>query len=180
MNRARSRSWSTALVARLLPLALAFGVCYPLLAQRSRDPLTPQQEDQIREVADQPNERIKLYLQFIDERTDTIHQTVRRPADQHPGADIHTAMEEFTRLVDELEDNIDAYDQQHVDARKGLKLAIERSSKWSGILNEPPSSPEYDFARKTAIEAADSLHQAATEVSKSQEEYFGKHKPPKK
>ncbi len=180
MKRAHLRCGAVAPPVRLIALAVLLGATVPTLAQHSRDPLTPQQEDQIREVADQPSERIKLYLQFIDERSDTIHQTVRRPVDQHPGADIHTKMEEFTRLVDELEDNIDTYDQQHADARKGLKLALERAAKWNGILNEPPSSPEYDFARKTALEASDSLRQAVTEVLKSQEEYFGKHKAPKK
>jgi hypothetical protein len=150
-----------------------------LHAQRSRDPLTPQEEEQVRELSDQPNERVKLYIKFIEARTDGVHQTVRRPSNQHPGADIHNYLEEFTRLADELADNLDAYEQQHLDVRKSLKFFEEHSAKWSAILNEPPSSPEYDFARKTAQEALDSARKTGADLLKEQEEYFAKHKPPK-
>jgi hypothetical protein len=150
-----------------------------LHAQRTRDPLTAQEEDQIRELTDQPDERVKLYIKFIEARTDAIHQTVRRPSNQHPGADIHNYLEEFTRLVDELADNFDAYEQQHIDVRKSLKFFEEHSAKWTAILNEPPSSPEYDFAHKTAQEALDSAKKSAADLLKEQQEYFSKHKPPK-
>jgi hypothetical protein len=151
----------------------------PLFAQRTHDPLTAKEEEQVRELSDQPDERVKLYIKFIEARTDAIHQTVRRPSNQHPGADIHNYMEEFTRLVDELADNFDAYEQQHVDIRKSLKFFQEHSAKWPVILNEPPSSPEYDFARRTALEALDSARKTATDLLKEQEQYFAKHKTPK-
>ena len=148
-------------------------------AQRPKDPLTPAQEEQVRDVADQPDDRVKLYIKFIEERTDSIHRTVLRPRTQHPGIDIHNSLEEFTRLVDELQDNLDAYDESHSDIRKSLKVLLEHAAKWPVILQEPPGSPEYDFARKTALDAVDSTTQAATELLKSQEEYFSKHKPGK-
>ena len=157
----------------------AFIVCSSLHAQRSRDPLTPQEEEQVRDLSDQPNERVKLYITFIEARTGGIHQTVRRPSNQHPGADIHNSLEEFTRLVDELADNFDAYEQQHLDIRKSLRFFEEHSSKWPAILNEPPSSPEYDFARKTALEALDNAKKTGADLLKEQEEYFAKHKTPK-
>ena len=133
----------------------------------------------MRELTDQPDERVKLYIKFIEARTDGIHQTVRRAPDQHPGADIHNFLEEFTRLTDELADNFDAYEQQHVDVRKSLKFFAEHSAKWPAILNEPPSSPDYDFARKTAQEALDSARKTGAELLKEQEVYFAKHKTPK-
>ena len=148
-------------------------------AQRSKDPLTPAQEEQVRNVADQPDERIKLYIKFIEERTESIHRTVQRPRTQHPGIDIHNYLEEFTRLVDELQDNLDAYDDSHIDIRKSLKVVLDHAAKWPAILREPHGSPDYDFARKTALDAVDSTTQAATALLKSQEEYFGKNKPDK-
>jgi hypothetical protein len=148
-------------------------------AQRSKDPLTPDQEEQVRAVADQPNERVKLYIKFVEQRTDAIRHAVVHPAIQHPGVEIHDRMEELTRLVDELQDNLDAYDESHDDVRKGLKFLLERIPKWQSVLQEPSGSPDYDFARKTATDAIDSLTQSATALLKSQEEYFGKHKPGK-
>jgi DNA gyrase/topoisomerase IV subunit A len=147
--------------------------------QRAKDPLTPDQEEQVRAVADQPSERVKLFIKFIEQRTDSIHHTVLRPATQHPGTDIHNALADFTSLVDELQDNLDSYDESHSDVRKGLKFLLEQAPKWSATLREPPGSPEYDFDRKTALDAVATLTQSATDLLKSQEEYFGKHKPGK-
>ncbi|HEY3990501.1 MAG TPA: hypothetical protein VGM02_14460 [Acidobacteriaceae bacterium] len=148
-------------------------------AQRSKDPLTPDQEEQVRGVADQPNERVKLFITFIEQRTEAIHHAVVRPATQHPGIEIHDNVDAFTSLVDELQDNLDAYDESHSDIRKSLKFLLEHAAKWSAVLREPPGSPDYDFVRKTALDAVASTTQAATELLKSQEEYFSKHKPAK-
>src|ERR1700744_4688991 len=137
-------------------------------AQRSKDPLTPDQEEQVRNVADQPNDRVKLFITFIEERTAAVHQAVVRPQTQHPSIEIHDELTAFTSLVDELQDNLDSYDESHSDIRKSLKL-----------LQQPPGSPEYDFARKSALDSVETTTHAATELLKSQEEYFSKHKPEK-
>jgi hypothetical protein len=168
-----------ALGAVLLFAALPFLFAPFAHAQRSKDPLTPDQEEQVRAVADQPNERVKLFITFIEQRTNDIHHTVLRPATQHPGVDIHDSLGEFTSLVDELQDNLDAYDESHSDVRKSLKYLLERMPKWTATLQEPPGSPEYDFARKTALDAVDTTTESATTLLKSQEEYFAKHKPEK-
>jgi phage gpG-like protein len=165
-------------VAFLLFAACLFAL-HSAHAQRSKDPLTPDQEEQIRAVADQPNERIKLYIKFIELRTEAIHRSVVRPPIQHPGIEIHDRMEELTRLVDELQDNLDAYDESHDDVRKSLKFLLERAPKWQSVLQEPSGSPDYDFSRKTATDAINNLTQSATALLKSQEEYFAKHKPGK-
>ncbi len=148
-------------------------------AQRSKDPLTAAEEEQVREATDQPNDRVKLYIKYIEQRTQDIHATVRHPATQHPGADIHKSIEEYTRLLDELGDNLDAYEQSHTDIRKSLHFFEDHIAKWPAVLNEPPASPEYDFARKTALDATETTGNDAKQLLKEQEEYFAKHKPDK-
>lgn len=148
-------------------------------AQRAKDPLTPAEEEQVREVADQPDQRVKLFIKFIEDRTAAIHRAVVRPETQQPGVEIHDQLDAFTSLVDELQDNLDAYDEQHLDVRKSLKYLLERVAKWKPVLEEPPGSPEYDFVRKSAQDSVSTLTQSATELLKSQEEYFSKHKPGK-
>lgn len=154
-------------------------VAHSARGQHSKDPLTANQEEQVRAVADQPNERVKLYIKFIEERTDAIHHAVLRPAMQHPGIVIRDHLEDFTRLLDELQDNLDAYDESHSDIRKSLKFLLEHAAKWPAILEEPTGSPDYDFARKTAQDAVASTTQGATALLRSQEEYFSKHKAEK-
>ncbi len=148
-------------------------------AQHSKDPLTPDQEEQVRAATDQPDERVKLFIKFIEQRTDAIHHAVLRPTTQHPGAQIHDALGEFTSLVDELQDNLDAYEESHDDVRKSLKVLLEHTAKWQTMLREPPESPAYEFGRKSAMDATDNLIQSASELLKAQEEYFSKHKPGK-
>jgi hypothetical protein len=172
------RSRTTLRVAILCAAAFLF-VAHPLRGQRSRDPLTPSEEEQVRAATDEPNDRVKLYIKFIEQRTDAIHHEVLHPAIQHPGIAIHDNLEDFTKLVDELQDNLDAYDESHTDVRKSLKLLLDQAAKWPAVLNEPPGSPDYDFARKSALDAVDTTKQAATTLLKSQEEYFSKHKPEK-
>jgi hypothetical protein len=163
----------------ILCVAISLSAIYSAHGQRPKDPLTPDQEEQVRAVADQPDERVKLYIKFIEERTEAIHHAVVRPVTQHPGVVIHDRLEVFTRLVDELQDNLDAYDESHSDVRKSLKLLLDHSAKWNAVLEEPPGSPEYDFARKSATDAVASTNEAATALLKSQEEYFSKHKADK-
>jgi len=165
--------------ASLLFAVLILVVAPLAQAQRSKDPLTPNQEEQVRNVADQPDERVKLFIKFVEEQTDAIHHSVVRPETQHPSVEIHDHLTAFTSLVDELQDNLDAYDESHSDIRKSLKFLLEHTPKWTAVLQQPPGSPEYDFARKTAMDAVDNTKQAATELLKSQEEYFSKHKPEK-
>ena len=45
----------------------------PASAQERHDPLSEKQADQVREFGDRPNERIKLYLKFVEERAASIH-----------------------------------------------------------------------------------------------------------
>jgi hypothetical protein len=47
------------------------------------------------------------------------------------------------------------------------------------VLNEPQPSSEYDFARKTALDAALSTNDQAKKLLKEQDQYFAEHKPSK-
>jgi prefoldin subunit 5 len=89
---------------------------------------------------------------------------------------LRAKIEEFTRLADELQDNLDTYDQQHADIRKALKELVPQSEKWQPVLNQPGPDPGYDFVRKTAVEAAKSVSDQTKELQKDQEKYFAEHK----
>jgi hypothetical protein len=159
------RRWS------LIVLLLLFAA--PMWAQGSKDPLTEAEAEQIRDVADQPPERIKLYMKFIEQRTSVISQIARNPS---RGATLHTLLDEFTRLADELQDNLDVYSTTHADIRKALKDVVDTSSKWPAILNLPAPDHAYDFSRKTALDAAISTSDQAKSILAEQEVYFSKEK----
>ena len=166
------RSW----IRCLLPLLLLAAATPPLLAQQSGDPLSDDEIEQIRENAIRPVERLKLYMKFIDQRIDEIkqlssdHRVTNRPAQ------LRSKFEEFTRLCDELQDNLDTYDSAHADIRKALKDLVPDTVKWPDTLNLAGSDPAWDFARKTALAAAQSAGDEAKELQTEQEKYFADHK----
>ena len=161
----------------LAPRGHAFG-------RQQADPLTDQQIDQLRDSANLPPERVKLYLGFIAERTTEIHrlseaQKTENSDAQRQDSRMHNLYEEFTRISDELEDNLDSFDQQHADMRKILKTVVEESGKWPAVLNEPKADSGDDFVRKTALAAVESVHEDAKQMLADQEKYFSQHKTAK-
>jgi hypothetical protein len=170
---------------RLVLLFALAGLCLMAAAhafgQRQKDPLTDQQVDQLRENGDNPLEKIKLYLGFVEERTTEMHRLnaasrVQNPNGLNQDARLYSLYEEFTRISDELDDNLDAFAQQHADMRKALKSVVEASEKWPAVLNEPKPGGEDDFVRKTALAAGQTVHDDAKQLLEEQEKYFSEHK----
>lgn len=151
----------------------------PVLGQSQRDPLNEQEVEQIREYADQPIERVKLYQKYVQQRIDAIKEMVGDTKIQNKQAKLHNLMDEFTRLVDELQDNLDSYDEAHADIRKALKELVPTSEKWPQVLSMPPADQSYDFSRKTALDAAQSLIDQAKKLQTDQDKWFAEHKKDK-
>jgi len=160
----------------LIALLLTAGFALTVHAQDQNDPLTPDEVQEIRDNKVNPNERIKLYIKFIDERLDGIKQLAGPGKSAKEKADIHDKLEEFTNLCDELQDNLDTYDEAHADIRKSLKDLVADSSRWPGTLTSIGTDPSFDFAQKTALDAAKSAADEAHQLSLSQQVYFDAHK----
>lgn len=166
---------------RRLLLILTAILCLTSLAPRSwtqaqKDPLNDEEVDQVREFGDRPNDRIKLFAKFIEQRITAIKQLSTEKTAENRSAQLRAKIEEFTRLADELQDNLDTYDGEHADVRKALKDLVPESDKWEAVLHQPSPDQGYDFARKTAIEAAKSVSDQVKDIQKSQEKYFAEHK----
>ena len=147
-----------------------------LHAQRNHDPLTDQESDQVANLRDKPNDRIKLFQKFLQERIDSIKAIGPDPATDDRKADLRAKYEEFTHITDELQDNLDTFDQAHADIRKSLKDLIPATAKWTQVLNQSSGDSTEDFARKTALDSAQSTSDEAKQLYKSQEQYFKEHK----
>jgi hypothetical protein len=148
--------------------------------QTSKDPLTNDEVEKVRDTGADPAQRIKLYMKFIEQRTTEIHKVASNARAQSPGMQIHNLLEEFTRLADELQDNLETYSEDHSDMRKTLRELVDKSSKWESSLQEPKASQDYDFARKTALDTAQSTTELAKKVLDAQEQYFATHKGQKR
>src|SRR5437868_13219719 len=131
------------------------------VAARKRDPLTEAEADQLREVAMEPYKRIKLMIKFTEARLVAIDQIRVDPklaADR--GKQIHDLLEDFTSIMDEINDNLDQYEARPLDKdmvkqyHKGLKELIEADERFDLRLRTQQSAPETD--PRTRKEAPDS------------------------
>jgi hypothetical protein len=160
----------------VFPLLIAAGFSFTARAQNTSDPLTEDEVQQIRDNKTNPNERIKLYIKFIDQRLDALKDLAGKGKSPHEKTDIHDKLEEFTRLCDELQDNLDTYNEAHADVRKSLKDLVTDTGRWPQQLQAVGSDPLFDFSQKTALEAAKSAAEQAHQLSLEQDVYFDAHK----
>jgi DNA-binding ferritin-like protein len=161
------------------------GVCVllaavTLSAQSRKDPLTDQQIEAVREAGDQPLERIKLFVGYVDDRAKEINSLSKDSSAQNRSARIRNLFDEFTRLCDELQDNMDNFDQQHADLRKALKTIVDKTAEWATVLDEPPPNGNYDFLRKTALDSNKTAHELATQMLDDEGKYFAEKKKEEK
>ncbi|HZD50838.1 MAG TPA: hypothetical protein VE178_18985 [Silvibacterium sp.] len=163
----------------LLPCTMLWAVGLSVIAesdQKNKDVLTGQESDQVAELRDQPVPRIKLYQKFIEQRIAAIKDLGPNPKAADRKAELRARFEEFTRLCDELQDNLDTFDDAHADIRKALKDLVPASEKWPEVLKTAAPDPTYDFSRKTALDAAESTSDEAKKLYDSQQKYFAQHK----
>lgn len=167
-------------------LAFALLAAAPLLAQLGgREPLNEKEIGELREVAQEPDKRLKLMVQFARARLAAIEQLRGDPrfaADR--GARVHDLLEDFTKLVDEMGDNIDDYADRKEDLRKGLKLVIEGDTEFQlklrTLKEQGPGAGakagsetgDYSFVLQNAIEAVNLSLDDARKLLDEQEVAF--------
>jgi len=124
-------------------------------AAKRRDPLTEAEADQLRQVAMEPYNRIKLMIKFTEARLVSIDQVrvdPKQAADR--GKQIHDLLEDFTSLMDEINDNLDQYEGRALDKdtvkqyHKGLKELIEADARFDLKLNALKSASQTDPVTK--------------------------------
>ena len=140
-------------------------------AARRRDPLTDAETDQLREAAMEPFKRLKLYIKFADARLDSIQNLRSDPkAADGRGPRVHDLLEDFTAILDEINDNLDQYQGRPLnpddrsDFRAGLKAFIAATDGFdlklktlrAAAQSEPQTkkeAPDFHYALQDAQDA---------------------------
>ena len=165
---------------RLIVLLLVFlPLTSYLHAQRESAALTDAEVEQLRESAYVANDRVLVFVKFLDERTKSIQVLTSGPRKPGHEQDLHDLMEQFTSIADELDDNLDEYGPAHRDLRKGLPKLLAATERWAFILKSPPDNETYNVSRKLALEAARDLREEATRLIDEQRAWFAAHPPAK-
>ncbi|MGB9604310.1 MAG: hypothetical protein ACP5U2_16095 [Bryobacteraceae bacterium] len=143
-------------------------------AQVQRDFLTADEADQIRLVQD-PNERVKLYLQFARQRLELARQAL---ASLKPGraALIHDALEDYERIIDAIDTVLDDALRRKLPVEEGVRAVARAEKEFIALLEkiqamEAPDRERYEFALAQALETTrDSLEMAEEDIGKRAEE----------
>lgn len=152
-------------------------------AQSRRDPLNPLEQDQLRDAAQEPADRLKLYIQFSRARLSSLEQMRADPKTIDRAQQTRDRLQDFLDVYDEFNDNIDTFVERKADLRKPLKAVIEADTEFQARLRALKSSAEgnkdearqYDFLLSSVMETVDSSVQEHRQLLSEQEEAF-KHK----
>jgi hypothetical protein len=145
-------------------------------AQR-RDPLNEKEIDEMRESADWPDKRLELMVKFARDRMTAIDELrANGKAAKDRPMQIHDLLEDFSALLDEIDDNVEMYGSHKADMRKGLMLLIEANSEWQLKLRRlkeqspPEELSQYSFVLANTTDAVnDSADDARKELQEQNE-----------
>jgi hypothetical protein len=170
-------SWNNLACAGLSLLLLA-----KASAQVRHDPLSQLEIDQLRDTAQDPDSRLRLYLKFARDRLNAMDQARSDPKVTDKAQQAHDKLQEFVDVYDELNENVDTYTAQRQDVRGVLKAVIAADTEFQAKLRalRESSTPkddfkQYEFVLSDAVDDIDSSAKDHVQILAEQEE-AAKHK----
>jgi len=148
-------------------------------AQKHPVQVSGAEEEKIRDAAAEPALRVSVFQAIIETRIRRIQGILADKRAQGRREDIAQNLQEISGLVDEMQDNLDEYDQAHRDLRKPLPKLLDAIPRWESVLKQLPSDTSYNLTRTLALEAIADVKQDATEMQQQEAAYFKAHPPDK-
>jgi hypothetical protein len=159
-------------MTRVLLAAVLLSAATPLMAEH--DFLTDAEIEQVR-LAQEPNERLTLYVGFARQRLDELKQLVK---ESKPGraAMIHDLLDEYGQIIDAIDTVSDDALGRKADISLGTKAVASAEKGFLPVLekirdSQPSDLSRYQFVLSQAIQAtSDSLDTAGTDLGKRSSE----------
>jgi chromosome segregation ATPase len=172
---------------RLVMLALLLLVS-TAWAGSKRDPLTDAEADKLREARLDPYKRLKLFIDFTEARLDKIDAVRSDPKEAAGrGARVHDLIEDFSALIDEIDENLDMYQKEQLDKdqlkqyKKGLKELTSAENRFGARLRSlkhdldtdeqsKAEARDYAFALQDAMDGLKASMETLREYAAEKEE----------
>jgi hypothetical protein len=162
--------WTMLLVAAMVTMAVS-ARCVQAQEEK-KDYLTDAEGDRVRDAVTPP-ERMKLFVQFADDRLKKFQYELTRTVPEGRRAEIlNGLLNAYAGCIDDAADQIEVARQKQVDIRASLKLMQTKGKEFLEALQKinQGGGPEYDIYKDTLQDAIEGTQDALSDVDKALKE----------
>jgi hypothetical protein len=139
-----------------------------LLAQSAdKDYLTNVEADKIRD-AETPNERIKLFILFADDRIKKFRYELEHPSQNNHEQMLNYLLNAYTGCVDDAADLVQLGIEKQQNVRAGVDLMAEKTKEYLEVLNRiKTEAKEIDAYKENLDDAIEGTQDAQKDAEKA-------------
>jgi hypothetical protein len=152
----------------LLVISLAGVLGASLLAQSvDKDYLTNTEADKIRD-AETPNERIKLFILFADDRIKKFQYELEHPSQNNHEQMLNYLLNAYIGCVDDAADLVQLGIEKQQNVRSGVDLMAEKTKEYLEVLNKVKAdAKEIEMYKENLDDAIEGTQDAQKDAEKA-------------
>jgi len=157
------------MIFRVLALFTGAWLSIQGLGAQDRDFLSANEIEQVREAQD-PNDRLLLYVHFAKQRMDLVNQYLAKDKSGR-SIFVHNTLEDYTHIIEAIDSVADDALRHNRPIDKGMLAVLSAEKEFLGQLNkiqdsQPRDLDRYKFVLTEAIDTTQDSHDLSLEDAK--------------